>query len=1328
MKKNNWKTVWLALTLLSGAPSAWAQTDVLMSHVDLGRTGQTLNEPTLTTQTVNSTSFGKVYSFPVDGYVYAQPLVKANLTIPGKGTFNTVFVATENSSVYAIDADSGTPIWHHSFINPAAGLTPRVTSGSSSAEENIQPQVSITSTPVIDPVGGTLYVVAETVQSGSPAYYWLHALDITTGADKVAPAQILASIGTGAAPLSINAGGSQQRTGLVYLNGVVYVGFGSSADRYPWVGWLVGYNGTTLAQVTVFCASQTGSSGAGVWMSGEAPPVDSNGNLFISTGNGTFSPSSDWADAFLRLSTTGGLAVADYFAPFNQAVLGAADLDMASSGPIILPDGVGSAAHPNLLLGTDKDGEIYLIDRNNMGQFNGSYTNPNSQIVQWIPGQIGSISFNPSSTSLPYVANTYSTPSYWQNRVYFCGVNDNCKSFALTNGLLSTTPTSRAPTAFGSPGAQPVVSAANSSATSAIMWVDEPTSASSVLHAYDATNLATELYNSNQAPNNRDTGAGTISFAVPTVANGKVFVGTQTTLDVYGILATSPQRLAVPSFTPAPSSYVGTQSVTINSTPGTTVYYTLDGTTPTLSSAVYASPLTVSNTTTLQAIAVQKGYLTSSLASGTYSISPAPIISYVQSAYSPQAFTVTSLSAQYSGPQHQGDLNVVAIGWWGGGSTVTVKSVTDSGGNTYELAVGPTFITGYAGQAIYYAPNINSSSANTVTVTFSGSPAVFPDMRIAEYAGLAITNVIDATAGASGRSVTASSGIATTSFSNDLLVGADFTNTGTEVGIGFTQRVLSVPDSNILEDRIVSATGSYAATAEIMSPFNSPGSWIMQLVAFKGASGTSAPLVPTAPTGLTAAATGPTGITLSWSAATEPGGSIAQYLIERCQGAGCSTFAQVGMTTTTVYTDSGLNGSTSYTYRVRAKDAAGNTGPYTNTASAVTTASTPSAPAGLVATSTNSTQVNLSWSGATEAGGTLAQYLIERCQGAGCSSFTQIGTATGLTYTDTGLSASTTYSYRVRAKDAAGNTGPYSNVASASTLAPTISAPAGLTATSIGPSQAQLSWTAATEPGGTIQQYLVERCQGAGCSTFTQIGTATGVTYADAGLTGSTTYSYRVRAKDAAGNTGPYSNIASVSTAAPTISAPAGLTATSVGPTQIKLSWAAAMETGGSITQYLVERCQGAGCSTFTQIGTATGLTYTDTGLIGSTTYSYRVRSKDASGNTGPYSNVASVSTSAPSISAPTGLTATTVGTHQVSLTWTAAVETGGTIQQYLIERCKGAQCSSFAQIGTAAGTRYSDTNFPLYSYPTSYSYRVRASDSAGNTGPYSAVVSATVP
>jgi hypothetical protein len=932
------RRIGLAAFVLS-ASLAQAQTDVLVSHYDAGRTSQNLNETTLTVQNVNATTFGKVFTFPVDGFVYAQPLYKSNLAIPGKGTFNVVFVATEHSSVYAFDANSATSIWHTSFINPATGLTTRTTNP---ALEDIVPEVSITSTPVIDPTSNTLYVVAETVQSGSPAYYWLHALDITTGLDKVTPVAVQGSVGSGASPLTINAATSQQRPGLVLANGVVYVGIGSSGDDYPWVGWLVGFNATTLAQVSLFCTSGDGLLGAGLWSSGQAPPVDPNGNIYVATGNGSFNASTDWADSWLKLSPSAGLTVADYFTPFNQSALGSADDDVAAAGLTLLPPGIGSAAHPNLLVGSGKDGEIYLVDRDNMGKYNGSYNTPNSYIVQWIEYGIGSTPVNPLVSPIGYAGNSYTAPAYWQNGVYLCGVADACKLFTLSNGLLSTTATSQAPTTFAYPGAQPVISAASSTATSAVMWAVERNSTLGVgvLHAYNASNLATELYNSNQAANNRDTAGAPVKFAVPTVSGGKVFMGGAAGIDVYGLLASTPQRLATPTFSPVPSSYTGAQVVTITAAAGATIYYTLDGSQPTLGSAVYSGPLNIAATTTINAMAVQSGMLTSTTAVGSYTISAAAQISYVQGNYATPQAPQTSVAVKFTAAQQQGDLNVVVVGW--NDSAATIASVKDTSGNTYAAAIGPTVFSGVASQAIYYAANIASAAANanTVTVTFSGS-AGYPDIRILEYSGIAGASPVDVVAGATSSASTASSGAVTTTNANDLLVGADVTLEYTlGPGSGFTSRMVTVPDGDIAEDRIVTSAGSYSATASI----GPAGATVMQMVAFKGAAGGGAPVTPTAPTALAATVASATAINLTWGASTETGGSIAQYLIERCQGAGCSTFTQVATSATTSYNDAGLTAATTYSFRVRASDAAGDTGPYSNVASATTaTASAPPA-------------------------------------------------------------------------------------------------------------------------------------------------------------------------------------------------------------------------------------------------------------------------------------------------------------------------------------------------------------------------------------------------
>ena len=408
----------------------------------------------------------------------------------------------------------------------------------------------------------------------------------------------------------------------------------------------------------------------------------------------------------------------------------------------------------------------------------------------------------------------------------------------------------------------------------------------------------------------------------------------------------------------------------------------------------------------------------------------APSIGYVQGTFATPQSSPTTVSVTFTAAQVAGDLNVVVVGW--NDSNATVSGVTDRSGNQYVLAVGPTIQAPVATQSIYYAKNIAAASAgtNTVTVTFS-SGAKSPDIRILEYSGADPNNPVDVTAASSGKSKTSSSGSVVTTNPTDLIFGANLVQTVTSgAGSGFTSRMITSPDGDIAEDRMVTATGSYSATAPLSS-----GQWIMQMVAFRTpvSGGGTDTTPPTTPTNLTAMVSG-TQINLSWTASTDNTG-ISGYLLERCQGAGCSNFAQIATPSTTTYSDVGL-GAGSYSYRVRATDAAGNLSSYSNVASGVIADTTPpTAPGNVTATAASSTQISLTWTASTDNVG-VTGYLVERCQGTGCSNFAQIAAPAGATYNDTGLTANTSYSYRVRATDAAGNLSQYSNIASATT-APT---------------------------------------------------------------------------------------------------------------------------------------------------------------------------------------------------------------------------------------------------------------------------------------------------
>jgi chitodextrinase len=490
------------------------------------------------------------------------------------------------------------------------------------------------------------------------------------------------------------------------------------------------------------------------------------------------------------------------------------------------------------------------------------------------------------------------------------------------------------------------------------------------------------------------------------------------------------------------------------------------------------------------------------------------------------------------------------------------------------------------------------------------------------------------------------------------------------------------------------------------------------------------------PTGVTATAASPNAINLAWTASTDNVG-VTGYRVERCQGAGCSSFVQVGTPTGTTFNDTGLSASTSYSYRMRAADAAGNLSGFSGVQSATTPAApdttAPTAPTALTATAVSASQVNLAWSASIDNVG-VTGYRVERCQGAGCSNFVQIATPSGTTFNNTGLAAATSYSYRVRATDAAGNLSGYSSVQSATTQSPPDtqrpSTPNGFTATSVSSSQINLAWNASTDNVG-VTGYRVERCQGAGCSNFVQIATPAGTTFNNTGLAPSTLYRYRVRAADAAGNLSNYSAVrngtthAASDTQPPTV--PTGLTATAVSPSQINLAWSASTDNTG-VTGYRVERCQGAGCSNFVQVATPTGTTFDDTGLAASTSYSYRVRAADAAGNLSGFSGLQSATTpAAPDTTpptAPTASTATAVSASQINLAWSASTDNVG-VTGYRVERCQGAGCSSFVQVAAPIGTSFNDIGLAP---STSYSYRVRAADAAGNLSGFSGVQSATTP
>jgi hypothetical protein len=512
------------LTVTSGTPAPG--TDVLTYKNDLNRSGQNLSESTLTLSNVASSTFGLLRNLPVDGKVDAQPLYVSKLSVSG-AAHSVVFAATEHDSVYAFDAGSGAVLWQVSLL--AAGETLSDAHGC----DQVIPEIGITSTPVIDRnagAHGTLYVVAMSKDAASTYHQRLHALDLATGAELLSgPVEITATYPTaGGGMTTFSPGQYEERAALLLLNGTIYTSWTSHCDIPPYTGWIIAYSGSTLARTAVLnVAPNGGGAGPAIWMSGGGPAADSAGNIYLLTANGAFEtmlnasgfPSmQDYGNSFLKISTAGGsLSIADYFTMYNEVAESSADQDLGSGGAMLLPDLTDSTnTVRHLVIGAGKDGNIYVVNRDSMGKFNAV---DNSQIWQQLSGAVPS--------------GIWSTPAYFNRTVYYGDSGATLKAFSITNAKLSSQPQSQSPSQFAYPGTAPSVSANGTS--NGIVWAHE-NSNPAVLHAYDAANLAHELYNSGQAAGNRDQfGAGN-KFITPTVADGKVFVGTAAGVAVFGLL------------------------------------------------------------------------------------------------------------------------------------------------------------------------------------------------------------------------------------------------------------------------------------------------------------------------------------------------------------------------------------------------------------------------------------------------------------------------------------------------------------------------------------------------------------------------------------------------------------------------------------------------------------------------------------------------------------------------------------------------------------------------------------------------------------------------
>jgi hypothetical protein len=499
-----------------------AATDVLTYHNDLARTGQNLTESILTTSNVNVATFGKLAYYPVDGLVDAAPLYASNVVVPSNGTHNLLIVATENDSVYAFDADSGATIWHVSTVKTGE------TASDDRGCGQITPEIGVTATPVIDRASGTngaIYLVAMSIDASGNYHQRVHALDLARGPELFGgPTDIQATypgVGDNSNGTSVVFDPAQykERAALLLLNGVVYTTWASDCDTRPYTGWIIGYSESTLAQASVLDVTPNANTGA-IWMSGAGPAADSSGNIYFLDANGEFDGNLnssgfpvnfDYGNAFMKLSTSGGLAVADYFEMDNGVEESGTDTDLGSGGAMVLPDfsdGSGNTWH--LAVGAGKDNNLYVVNRDSMGKLSTDNSNIYQELVGGLPGGV------------------WSAPAYFSNTIYYGPVGSPILAFPVANAKLSRGANAQTSHIFGYPGATPSISANGTG--NGIVWAVD-----AVLYAYNASNL-NEIYDSTQASGERDELGPANKFITPIIVNGKVFVGTTTGVAVYGLL------------------------------------------------------------------------------------------------------------------------------------------------------------------------------------------------------------------------------------------------------------------------------------------------------------------------------------------------------------------------------------------------------------------------------------------------------------------------------------------------------------------------------------------------------------------------------------------------------------------------------------------------------------------------------------------------------------------------------------------------------------------------------------------------------------------------
>jgi hypothetical protein len=1235
-------------------------TSVLSYHGNFAtNTGQKLSEFLLTPANVNSSSFGKLYSTAVDGQVYAEPLAVAGVNIPNQGTHNVVYIATEHDSVYAIDQANGQVLWQTSFINPSAGITTLSTTDVASSD--ISPEYGITATPVIDATTSTIYVVANTKEAiggRSHNIYRLHALDLSTGQEKFGGPALIADTmdngnnnftyvagpsipGTGVGSvngtLTFNAVRQLARMGLTLINGTVFMGFGSHNDNDPYHGWILGYNASNLKLSAAFCDTPNGEGG-GIWEGGGKIAVDDRGYLYIETGDGTFETTAnsagfpnrgDYGDTVLKLAidptttasnpnTNGwGVNVVDYFTPFNQATFDANDTDLGSGGVLILPDSVGSAAHLHLLVAEGKEGRLYLIDRDNMTHFHSD----SDRVVESIPGA--------------FPKGHYGTPAFFNNTIYTAAFNDTGKTFSIASAFISPTPTSASTDTYGFPGSTPMIS--SNGTINGIVWdIDR---GSGQLRAYDAAGYNTELYTSAQAPNGRDSLGTANKFTVPTIVDGQVFVGTSNSLVAYGLLQPPTAAPAAPSNLVAAAASASQVNLSWSDNGLNEGWYSIEAAVDGVNFTQHA--VAPANATSVDVTSLQPGT--------TYTFRVRALNVVGASGYSDLATTQTLMGTSTGGVSF-------ASGFPGSTTSLSLNGSAKISGTTLQLTDGrsgeagsvftksPVDVTRFNTQFQFQLLNPNADGFTFAIQGIAptalgaaggslgyGSPNGIPNSIAVKFdlysnqgetnnsTGLYTNGAAPTSSGSIdlGRSnINLHSGhIFNVAMSYDgatLKVTITDTSTGAFATQSYAVNIPSIVGANAAFAGFTGGTGGQTATQNILN-------WTYS----------TSLMLPAAPTNLSATAPSSGQVRLTWTdnSMTESG-----YVIERKTGASGVYGVIVQMVPGAAsFTDSTVNPSTQYFYRVRAINAAGFSA-YTNEASVTTSAA--ALPMGLnFAGGFAGASGQLALNGSATINGSKLR-LTDGSVGQGASAFatsqvdiTRFSTqfsfqifnttnpsADGFTFAIQGVGAN---AIGVRGgglgygPDVAGGSGGiaksiaikfdlYSNAGEGSNstglytngAAPTSAGSVNLTGSGIDLHSGHVFNVAMTYDGTTLRVTITDSVTNASAtqSYTVNISSIVGSSSAFVGFTGGT------------GGLTADQNILNWTFSSP-LTAPRGLTATP-GAGQVALSWNA---TPGAAT-YNVYRSATSGGEGAVPLSTGiTSTSFTDTGLAAGTTYYYQV-------------------------------------------------------------------------------------------------------------------------